>query len=284
MDLCAPLSGGSGWAKPFEYKWENKDRNVEIFGCVLVSIHDPSEYCAAEVRKVKGSPADVLQKAEETYKSGLKFLMSDVELNMKAKPEYNNTPCKITIDLTKTKMTKLLQSGVSVSPEPTITCSECVQFNTVQACDIPALVDETSAPREVGGQRRVRDVYLIDGSLSDDSSGEKPPTAKQTSGEKHPTEPKNLIRLRVQVFYELKQNGQSPEFIDQIMNAAKKPQPFHFYGMTAQLNTKGYQIETMRSWYYITAAKGNRADELRTVHPSLLEAVQNTPVRTLQST
>ena len=95
------------------------------------------------------------------------------------------------------------------------------------------------------------------------------------------TEQKNIIRLKVQVFYELKQNGQSPDFIDQIMNAAEKPEPFHFYGMAAQLNTKGYQIETMRSWYYITAAEGNRADELRTVHPSLLEAVQNTPVRTL---
>ena len=92
----------------YKYKWENKDRTGEIFRCVLVSIHDPSEYCAAEVRKVKGSPADVLQKAEETYKSGLKFRMSDVELNMKAKPEYDNALCKITIDLTRTKMTKLL--------------------------------------------------------------------------------------------------------------------------------------------------------------------------------
>ena len=158
-----------------------KDRTAEVFRCILVSLHDAEEYSIAEVRKAKGSPSDVLQKAENTYTAGLKFRMSEVEINTKAKPKYNNTPCKITVDLTKTKMAKLLQSGSPVTPTPSITCAECLEFNTVQAFDITALVDEVGTPREVSEQRRVRDVWFLDGSLAVKQSGEQKLTANQST-------------------------------------------------------------------------------------------------------
>ena len=30
MDLCAPLSGGSGWAKPFEYARKNNENQEKL--------------------------------------------------------------------------------------------------------------------------------------------------------------------------------------------------------------------------------------------------------------
>ena len=127
---------------------------------------DDTQYCSAEVRKTKGSTPDVLERALKTYQAGFRFRMSKVALNGKAKPEYNNAPCNIVVDLTHTTLTKLLHKAASITPQPSITCAECLDFNRVQAFDIPALVDSVSEKRPVEDRRKVRDVYLIDGSLA----------------------------------------------------------------------------------------------------------------------
>ena len=72
----------------YEYKWEGQDGKVKVFMCTLVSVHDNQQYCVAEIRKTKGSPGDIFEKALKTYQDGFHFKMSKVALNGKSKPEY----------------------------------------------------------------------------------------------------------------------------------------------------------------------------------------------------
>jgi len=272
----------------YTYYWEGRQRTGKIFHCTLVSVPDDTQYCSAEVRKTKGIALDVLEKALKEFQAGFRFRMSKVALNSKAKPEYNNAACKIVVDLTNTTMTKILHTGTTITPQPSITCAECLDFNKVQAFDITALVESVSEKRNVNGNRRVRDVYLIDGTLSTttaakQASGVSPPTEPKQAGDVSlPTEPKELIRPKVQVFYEAKSNGDDPEFVKALLEAKGHPKPFHFYGLTAQFKDNGYIIETMRGGYFITPATGSRAEALVRDHQSILAAKENTTVRTLE--
>ena len=116
--------------------------------------------------------------------------MSQVGLNGNATPEQINSPCKVIVDLSNTTLTKLMQTGTSIAPQPSITCAECLDFQRVQAFDITALVDSHSEKRLVLSRRHVRDIYLIDGSLS--------PTPH--SGLEPPTTQPELIRLKCKLF------------------------------------------------------------------------------------
>ena len=128
----------------YTYNWEGQKRKAKFFQCTLVYVPDDTQYCSAEVRKTKGSTPDVLEQALKTYQAGFRFRMSKVALNGKAKPEYNNASCKIVVDLTNTTMTKILHTGTTFTPQPSITCAECLDFNKVQAFDITALVESVS--------------------------------------------------------------------------------------------------------------------------------------------
>ena len=166
----------------YSYTWEGQQRKGKFFKCTLVWMPDNTQYCYAEIRKTKGSPADIFEKAVDTYRDGFRFRMSKVALNGQTKLEYNNAPCKAVVDLTKTTMTKLLDTGTTITPQPSITCSECLDFNKVQAFDITALVDSVSERRDVRDERKVRDVYLIDGTVSTR------PVPKKPSGVSSPVE------------------------------------------------------------------------------------------------
>ena len=202
----------------YTYTLENKPRTAKNFRCVLVFVHDHTQYCLAEVRKAKGDPADIIQRAIDKYNDGLRFRMSHVGLNGNAKLEYINAPCNVIVNLSSTTMTKLMQTGTSIAPQPSITCAECLDFQRVQAFDITALVDSHSEKRLVLGRRHVRDIYLIDGSLS--------PTPH--SGVEPPTTQPELIRLKCKLFYDAKSNigGDDPEFLKTLFEATRKPQAF----------------------------------------------------------
>ena len=45
----------------YTYMWEGQMRKGKTFRCTLVSIVDESQYCLAEIRKVKGSPANIFE-------------------------------------------------------------------------------------------------------------------------------------------------------------------------------------------------------------------------------
>jgi len=240
----------------YTYMWDGKQRAGKYFRCLLVFVNDNAQYCCAEIRKTRTSPADVFEKAMATYKEGIRFRMAKVELNVKAKPEYNNASCKVTVDLATTSMTKLLSTGADITPQPTITCVDCLNFHKVQAFDMTALVEDVSEKRHLKDKRYVRDIYLIDGTLSTT------PKAKPDSGVLPPTEESELIRLKVQIFYNTVDSEDDPEFVKTLLDAKNTPQPFHFYGLTAQFKDKGYQIETMRNSYLITPATGPRIPSL----------------------
>ena len=131
--------------------------------------------------------------------------------------------------------------------------------------------------RDARDERRVRDVYLIDGSVSTR------PVPKKPSGVSSPLEGSTeLIRLKVQVFYSPK-NKDEPDFMKQLLEAQGCQKPFHFYGLTAQFRKNGYITETMSNGrYYITPRTGTRAEVLLRDQQAILAAKNNTTVRTLE--
>ena len=119
-----------------------------------------------------------------------------------------------------------------------MTCAECTAFKNVQAFNITAFTFEVSEPRTVSGNKRVRDIKIIDGSVD---TGVPPPEGQPRVH--------NIICPKVSVFYNVSNSGEDPALVLQLIEAAGKPQPFHFYGITAQKTKAGIQFETMRSWY-----------------------------------
>ena len=263
----------------YTYNWEGQKRKAKFFQCTLVSVPDDTQYCSAEVRKTKESTPDVLEKALKEFQAGFRFSMSKVALNSKAKPEYNNAACKIG----GSDQHHHDEAPVHGHHHHTATINHMCG---VPAFDITALVESVSEKRDVKDKRRVRDVYLIDGTLSTttaakQASGVSPPAEpKQAGGVSLPTETKELIRPKVEVFYDAKSNGDDPDFVKALLEAKGHPKPFHFYGLTAQFKDDGYIIETMRGGYVITPATGSRAEGLVRDHQSILAAKENTTVRT----
>ena len=100
----------------YEYNWDGKPRKGQVFRCYLVSVLDPTKYCYGEVRKEKGVQANVLDKAESTFKDGLLFRISQVELSSKSKPEHNSSTHKVCVNLHKTTIVALMQPSQKVMP------------------------------------------------------------------------------------------------------------------------------------------------------------------------
>ena len=42
----------------YEYTWEGQARTTRVFRCHLVYVHDPEQYCMAELRKTKTAPSN----------------------------------------------------------------------------------------------------------------------------------------------------------------------------------------------------------------------------------
>ena len=252
----------------YSYPWQNTIRKGKAFRCMLVSIHDPSQYCIGEVKKVQNSPPDAIEKAQTMYQNDFKFRLGPVELSMKAKSEYMSPTVKLTVDLQRTTTTKLLTDGTHRQAQPVTTCAECVEFTSMQAFDITALVDTVSEARTVTNNKYVRDVQIIDESFN----------AVQ------------IICPKISLFYEVgvaspdSRKGE-PAYIQQLMEAAGQPIPFHFFGMTAQKTKDGLQLESMRGWYHIIPADtpgDARGLKLTQDHASIMAAKANQTVVVLQ--
>ena len=226
--------------------------------------------------KVQKKQKNVVDTARDTYKDGTKFRISNVALLQKAKPEYNNAPVKQTVDLLQTTTSKLLQDATTHSPQPAVTCAECVAFKSQQAFDITALVDTVSALRTVEGRKCVRDVTLIDGSTQHGYGDLQASTCDHSK-------PSNIVCPKVSVFYTLNPDQSDPPFVQKLLEATGKPIPFHFYGLNAQATGKGYKIETMRSWYNILPADGPKTLQLTNEHAAILAAKTTRHIVTLET-
>ena len=92
----------------------------------------------------------------------LPYLQRDVQ---QRKPEYNYCSHHAVVNLTTTKLERMLQPAHSPHPQPDIDCADCLALERVQAFSITALVHEVSTPRPVDKENRVvRDVIICDGS------------------------------------------------------------------------------------------------------------------------
>ena len=70
----------------YSYTWEGQQRKGKFFKCTLVWMPDNTQYCYAEIRKTKGSPADIFEKAVDTYRDGFRFRISKVASLSSATP------------------------------------------------------------------------------------------------------------------------------------------------------------------------------------------------------
>ena len=81
------------------------------------------------------------------------------------RPEFNYCSHHAVVNLTTTKLERMLQPAHSPRPQPDIDCADCLALQRFQAFSITALVHEVSTPRPVDKENRVvRDVIICDGS------------------------------------------------------------------------------------------------------------------------
>ena len=254
----------------YAYTWDGASRTAKIFRCILVSVHDPSKYCMAEVRKERRSEA-TLREAESKYKSGLKFRLSKVVLT-DGKPEYIGAPCKITVNLQKSKVQPVLQHVEIVRPAPSISCADCISFKQYQAFDITALVISVSEARTLPDGRKVRDVCLSDGTTI---SGVGPPAAASAGDESR----HRCVIPKVAMFY-----SGDPAYVRELVEQAGQTYPFTFFGLAARTEDGGgYKIETSKSWWICERAEGDKATDLKLHAASHFEKSREPDVMTLQT-
>ena len=171
LSMLTPKNGKHGaWEICISYpvlhqgKWKDPqgvEKPFTRFECVLVSLHDPTQYCLGEVRAARSSPLSPEQ-AETTFQDKLCFRISNVIFNM-GKPEFNYCSHHAIVNLATTKLEKMLQPAHSPRPQPDIERADCLALQRFQAFSITALVHEVSTPRPVDRVRVVRDVVICDG-------------------------------------------------------------------------------------------------------------------------
>ena len=101
--------------------------------------------------------------AEDKFKDKVCFRISNVKFNQ-GKPEFNYCSHHAIVNLTTTKLERMLEPAHSPRPQPDIECADCLALQRFQAFSITALVHEVSNPRPVDKDRVVRDVVICDGS------------------------------------------------------------------------------------------------------------------------
>ena len=172
LSMLTPKNGKLGawevciaWPLLHKGKWKDPqgvEKPFTRFECVLVSLHDPTQYCLGEVRAARSRSLSPEQ-AEAKFQDKLCFRISDVMFNQ-GKPEFNYCSHHAVVNLTTTKLERMLQPAHSPRPQPDIDCADCLALQRFQAFSITALVHEVSDPRPVDKDRVVRDVVICDGS------------------------------------------------------------------------------------------------------------------------
>ena len=87
------------------------------------------------------------------------------------KPASIHTPCRLAIDLRKTKAEKLLQSSsYPPTPVPTVTIADVFELKQKQRFDRMAIAAEIIVARKSGAGVHIADVRLVDGTKQNDSN------------------------------------------------------------------------------------------------------------------
>ena len=176
LELTAKTCGVGVWilrvVQPrvveYTYTWQSQQRQGKKAEYILLS-EDSNVYCMGVVKCIGSSDtADKNFQAQvNKFKNGTMWSMSRITLSPD-KPEYIGSPVKLVIDLTKTKLSPVLETaGFPRTPTPPESLATIVQLSRPQKIDFLALINIGEKHRSVVtriGERNIIDVTFLDGS------------------------------------------------------------------------------------------------------------------------
>ena len=159
----------SGQPNEYTYTWNGENRQGKRQEYVLVSTDSDIYGIGCIVRKGTGASAETtFNKATQKFQVGSIWRLTKVVF-VKDKAAYVGAPVKDVIDLVQTKCAAVLQSTVSMPPQPTpaedlVTILDIVVPQRVDVTCIVRSIEKERTGKTAEGQRRIVDVTLLDGS------------------------------------------------------------------------------------------------------------------------
>ena len=151
----------------YTYTWNGKQVETQKLQVILQSKR-PEQYCMGFARLQKQDKAE-LQKMKSRFQVGNTWKFTAITL-MSEKSAFIHTPCRIAVDLRKSKTQALLQSmSFPSAPAPTVTIADILQLRETQRFDLMAIVATILEERKGPFGLQIYDVRLVDGSEQSNS-------------------------------------------------------------------------------------------------------------------
>ena len=146
----------------YTYPWNGTQVDTQKMQVILQSKH-PEQYCLG-VAKLQRKDKSELQKMAVRWQLGSTWRFTVITL-LNDKPAYIHTPCRIAVDLRKSKAQALLQSiSFPLAPVPTVTIADILQLKEMQRFDLMAIAAKILEERQASHGLQIIDVRLVDGS------------------------------------------------------------------------------------------------------------------------
>ena len=216
----------------YSYTWSGKQVDAQKLQVILQSKH-AEQYCIGVARLLKQDKAD-LQKLQTRFQVGTTWKFTAITL-MNEKSAYIHTPCRIAVDLRKSKAEALLQSmSFPSAPVPTVTIADILQLKDVQRFDLMAIVEAILQQRTGSLGLQIYDVRLVDGSKQHDSD-----TTKYTS-------------LPITLFLKNKDDIS-------LLNESVGKKPLLFLGLNGMRKNGEVNVTTVKDQFWFREASGSKS-------------------------
>ena len=255
-ELNAKSAGIGGWVVQvhgmrhvhYEYQWQGKPQKGQKLECLLVT--SDGNYCQGVVRTLPPraggeDPGSELKKVLQKFTSGSVWRMTKVAL-AKEKKEYMGSPCKVCIDIRKTRTDPVLRGAVKMppAPAPEEDLKTIVSLPSSQRVDITALVQNMSDVRNevtAYGRKQIVDITIVDGS-------------KDRLGE-------GQVGVTFTMFIDTGATGTAS--LQSMRNAATSKTPLSIYGLTCIPRAEGKCEFKCSQGFFWEPAQGTYAKLLR---------------------
>ena len=148
----------------YTYNWQGRQVPTQKLQ-VLLQSKLPDQYCLGVAKLVKGDKSDLMRVADR-WQCGTTWRFKGITL-LNDKPAYIHTPCRIAIDLRKSKAQALLQStSFPQAPVPNVTIADVLHLKQMQRFDLMAVPAIILEERASSAGMHIADVRLMDGSKS----------------------------------------------------------------------------------------------------------------------
>ena len=122
----------------YTYSWNGKQVEAQKLQVILQS-KVAEQYCIGVARMQRHDKAE-LQQMQTRFQVGSTWKFRSITL-MSEKSAYIHTPCRIAVDLRKSKAEALLQSmSFPSAPVPVVTIADILQLKDMQRFDLMAIV------------------------------------------------------------------------------------------------------------------------------------------------